>query len=360
MSFKESWENLKVEKVSINQVPQYYTLALRSFYALMVGYFCCYIASAIFIGLPENSRIAIPWLALLGALLYFYDSIPIRYTLFGVTSLVISWICIFVVYYGWDCDAQCFSFPLLIILLFSIHTSFAGKLFVGAALPVLGLGLYFYSQACPAKYLLSLGAVHAFQVINTLFTGTAVVVICLIFSTDIQKSARQLLIYNEELKKQATTDALTGLHNRRYMVDMMERYIANHPQGIFCVAMGDIDLFKRINDTYGHECGDEVLREIAALFKSRLKGKSRVCRWGGEEFFFFMPDLNLDEAKSLISDLNIAVSKLDIRYKDMACQVTMTFGVEENDYVSGLKEIIKRADEKLYYGKNNGRNRVIF
>ncbi|MDO5136476.1 MAG: GGDEF domain-containing protein [Eubacteriales bacterium] len=360
MSFKENLNNLRVEKVSVGEVPKYYTLALRSFYVLMVAYLGCYVLVSFFLEFPENSRVAIPWLTAFAVLLFFYDSIPIRWTLWCISGLILTWIFVFVVYYGWGCGAQYFNIPLLLILLFSIFTSFGGKVAISFLIPGVQLFLYFFAIGHQAMFFLPQRGVSAFQILNTAFAALSVVVVSLIFSTDIQKSARQLVIYNEELKRQASTDALTGLWNRRHMLEIMEHHIASHPHGCYCVAMGDIDHFKRINDTYGHECGDEVLRRIAELFRSRMSGRKCVCRWGGEEFFFFMPEMNLDEASTIISDLNIAVSQLDIRYKEAICRVTMTFGVEETDYVSSLKDIIKRADEKLYFGKNNGRNQVIF
>ena len=225
---------------------------------------------------------------------------------------------------------------------------------------VVRLILFIYCKKNDPFYPFDTTVLYGIQVLHTMFVGLSVMFICLIFSTNIQRSEKQLLKCNDELKKQANTDGLTGLKNRRYLMDVMEKQIANYPKANFCVAMGDIDLFKKINDTYGHECGDEVLRRLAELFQTYMKGENLVGRWGGEEFFFFMPGMNLDEASSLMMEINIAVSKMGIQYKDNIFNVTMTFGLEEYDFSSGLKDIIKSADEKLYYGKGNGRNQVIF
>ena len=84
-----------------------------------------------------------------------------------------------------------------------------------------------------------------------------------------------------------------------------------------------------------------------------------MCRWGGEEFLFFFPEMNLDNATTLMNEINIAVSKCIISYKDITIHVTMTFGVEENDFQSSISDIVKRADDKLYYGKTHGRDTVI-
>ena len=88
-------------------------------------------------------------------------------------------------------------------------------------------------------------------------------------------------------------------------------------------------------------------------------GRYTVCRWGGEEFCFFMPGLNLDEAGVLMQDLNYAAEKMELKYDDCEFSITITIGVEEYDFVSPLEELLDSADEKLYMGKNSGRNKVI-
>ena len=96
------------------------------------------------------------------------------------------------------------------------------------------------------------------------------------------------------------------------------------------------------------------------LFKEKTLGLGHVCRWGGEEFLFFFPGLNLDEASTLMDNIRLAISDLTIVYKDVSLHVTMTFGLEEYDYNSSPSEMVKHADDKLYYGKTHGRDTVIF
>ena len=103
-----------------------------------------------------------------------------------------------------------------------------------------------------------------------------------------------------------------------------------------------------------------MLSSLAALFKEKTLGIGHVCRWGGEEFLFFIPDTNLDDASTLMNDIQMSVGKCAITYKELTIHVTMTFGIEENDFHSSLTELVKHADDKLYYGKTHGRNTVIF
>lgn len=341
-------------------VPHYYLLAIRWFYMLLSVYFLFYMVTVLLVHYPRNVMLAMPWIIAAAVLTVVCEKVSVRKNMLGLSLLVLGWTIVFVVCYGWDSGVQHLLIPLMVLIMFSVHLSIVQKVsFIGLVL-VVRLSLFFYCIKTPPRYPLSGIETCIYQVENTIFFFLIIVVICLIFSTDIQKSEKQLLIYNQELQTQASTDALTGLHNRRYMMDALERQMNLHPDQIFCIAMGDIDLFKKVNDTYGHDCGDEVLRRIASLFLSRTEGKGSVCRWGGEEFFFFLPGMNLDDACVFITDLNIAVSRMPIEYKDITCKVTMTFGLEEYDYASCLKDLIKRADDKLYQGKNNGRNQVIF
>lgn len=250
--------------------------------------------------------------------------------------------------------------PLMVIVFFSIYDTIPRKLLFLGILFALRLYLFFYCMNHTPIIQLSAVSNAVLQIMNTSFIFIHMAVVCLIFSTNIQNAEKQLMIYNQELQKQACTDPLTTLHNRRYMMDLLENQTSVKPHDRFCVALGDIDLFKKINDTRGHNFGDLVLRELAELFKDSVKDKGYVCRWGGEEFFFFLPDMNLDQASEFINSLNIAVSKLPIHDNGDPIHVTMTFGVEEYDYQSSLTNLIKSADDKLYYGKKHGRNRVIF
>jgi diguanylate cyclase (GGDEF)-like protein len=142
-------------------------------------------------------------------------------------------------------------------------------------------------------------------------------------------------------------------------LDEIEQYLRSEPNSQFSVAIADIDFFKRVNDTYGHNCGDETLKALAALFMDSAGEKYRLCRWGGEEFCFFLPGMNIDEAGREMNDLNIAVRQKKLRFGDIDYSITITIGVEENDFKSTLEQILDRADRKLYMGKVGGRDRVV-
>ena len=164
----------------------------------------------------------------------------------------------------------------------------------------------------------------------------------------------KLVISSEnKLKEMAQIDELTGLFNRHYMMDILEK----KNDADYCLIIADIDHFKKINDTYGHNAGDYVLQTLAGVFREQLNG-SYVCRWGGEEFLF-LTEGNAEECRKSAEALRETVEKTDFTYNGNKISVTITAGVEPYDAGRSTDKWIQRADEKLYYGKENGRNRVV-
>ena len=162
----------------------------------------------------------------------------------------------------------------------------------------------------------------------------------------------------------AITDPLTGLHNRRYL--------DNHLKTIFnrsmirgrplSVLMTDIDRFKKVNDTYGHDAGDEVLKEFASRVRSTVRGADLACRYGGEEFVVIMPDTSTEVAAVVAERLRAAVesSPFALKAAGLALNVTASFGISSR--VEGIEtpdQLIKQADRALYEAKSAGRNRVV-
>lgn len=157
-------------------------------------------------------------------------------------------------------------------------------------------------------------------------------------------------------------DSLTGINNRRYG----DRYLLqiwnkNYETGIpYVVAIGDIDHFKNVNDTYGHECGDLVLKEIAMILKRNMTGKGFVARWGGEEFLLVFEKSGLEEAVLIMNAVLKQIRTCNVIYDHNEINVTMTVGMIEGTHDMPVHTLIKEADEKLYQGKQNGRNRVVY
>ena len=154
-------------------------------------------------------------------------------------------------------------------------------------------------------------------------------------------------------------DALTELNNRRSADKKLEEIrIRSVEQGIkYCVCISDIDFFKKVNDTYGHEMGDEVLKMVSAKLKSGMVGKGFVARWGGEEFLIIFENRELDIARR---ELEIIMDDIrTIWVPDSDRQITMSFGLTFMSPEESVDETLKRADDNLYEAKETGRNQIV-
>lgn len=174
-----------------------------------------------------------------------------------------------------------------------------------------------------------------------------------------QSDALKLAI--DELEISSTTDPLTELYNRRYMLRKidLERERFKRSTKPFSIIITDIDHFKDINDTHGHDCGDYVLKELAILMKNLLRKVDFIARWGGEEFLILLTETDASEALIMAERLRTQISSHEFIFQSQQLQVTMTFGISEYKDEPTMEEAFKRADRALYHGKNNGRNQCI-
>ncbi len=162
----------------------------------------------------------------------------------------------------------------------------------------------------------------------------------------------------------AITDALTGLHNRRYMESHVSKLVG---QAVargkpLAVLVLDIDYFKSINDTYGHDCGDDVLREFAVRVRKSIRGIDLACRMGGEEFVVVMPDTDMAVAATVAERLRrkIAAEPFPVEQGQKKIDVTISIGIAAMEAVNdSVAQLLKRADQALYRAKRDGRNRVV-
>ena len=162
------------------------------------------------------------------------------------------------------------------------------------------------------------------------------------------------------LKNLASTDALTGLLNRRRMTESIDKEFA-HCKRVFrplSLIICDIDRFKLINDRYGHDVGDKVLKGVGKVFSS-LRDYDSVARWGGEEFIVLLPDTDHSIAMKVAERLRAGVAASVIAVGDAPIPVTMTFGVAQINPGETWQSALVRADQALYSGKECGRNRVM-
>ncbi|MBP2023288.1 diguanylate cyclase (GGDEF)-like protein [Clostridium punense] len=175
-----------------------------------------------------------------------------------------------------------------------------------------------------------------------------------------QKS-EELKAKSNELEILSKTDVLTGVFNRRYLMDRIEEEALNYKktQQEFSVVILDIDYFKKVNDIYGHDCGDYILVKLTKLLKTSMRRQDILARWGGEEFLMLLPNTKGDAATSLCEGIRKKIEGTNFVYRKNKIKLTVTFGVEEYNESLGVDSTINNADKNLYKGKNQGRNCVV-
>ncbi|WP_163329057.1 diguanylate cyclase [Desulfurobacterium thermolithotrophum] len=163
----------------------------------------------------------------------------------------------------------------------------------------------------------------------------------------------------EETSEKAFKDALT-MANNRYVIELLEEEIAKVGRDIrFSVVMIDIDYFKQINDTYGHDVGDLVLKRLTEDIRSIIRSKDILIRYGGEEFIIYLPDTSKKEALKLAERIRKHIESRKIKVDHKEFSITVSIGVAERKNEETLNEVIKKADEALYRAKLSGRNKVM-
>ena len=179
-------------------------------------------------------------------------------------------------------------------------------------------------------------------------------------SRRLESEKRALQAQARELDRHAHQDALTGLWNRRYIDDELPRLLASASANgsPLAVAIGDIDLFKAINDRYGHPTGDVVLCAVADVLRDNCRPSDTVARVGGEEFLLVLEDTHLKAARPACERLRRAVEKHDWSAIAADLQVTISFGIAEAVADGDARDLLAAADQHLYAAKRGGRNRV--
>ena len=277
-------------------------------------------------------------------------------------ALTLIWIIGYVGFLGWDLGVQHFLFMLLVFELLTSYSATIIKVLMAAGLCGLRIILYVYSlRHVPAVGLSSTDSLFL-QISNTVTIFVAMTLMILYFSHNSLIMEKKLIDYNYKVRNLASHDPLTGLCNRREILSWLkEKTEENSKQdGFLNIVIGDIDLFKQVNDTYGHDAGDEVLKEISEVMERFMNGKGAAARWGGEEFLLVFTQVNGDICAEQVEELRRIIEKKQINYLGQQIRITMTFGIQEHQTGDRVDHTITKADAKLYTGKKKGRNRVVF
>lgn len=169
--------------------------------------------------------------------------------------------------------------------------------------------------------------------------------------------------FDRELYEAATMDPLVKVSNRRTFMDRSLGELALARRNNYCVhtLMVDIDHFKRVNDTWGHQCGDAVLKEVARILKEEKRESDLLARYGGEEFVLLLSGIGVEDAKKSAERLRSAIERHRFSWKDTIIPVTISLGLcsRQGESIGKIEEMIAISDKHLYMAKENGRNQVI-
>ncbi len=264
---------------------------------------------------------------------------------------------------GWDYGFQQYCFSFVASLLFTdFYMNKRHKLrkttilfIILNVITYLFMRLWTYKQ--PYIYVIAdTSLIPTFYITNAIITfGFLILYFCIYSNT--------VLRLEQSLVEAASRDPLTGLRNRRGMQDLLSTVPNTSLPYQMCIAMIDIDNFKKINDTYGHDIGDEVLIALANILLERhTQNQSfHVCRWGGEEFLIFYRKYKKTEQEVYLQfdELRKQIAKTVLHFNDLEISFTITTGLSLYNKNMSIEDMIKQADANLYFGKEHGKNVVI-
>ena len=289
-------------------------------------------------------------------IIFVYSAVIVEVTAYAIVSTY---------FVGLRCGTYCFLFSIVpIIIYFGCNLLKGAKRWVVIGLLLLNFSIFAVLYATFYKveplYKLSEGMTlilvifSAFvMVFSTMFYNAMY-----IFSSE--NMLNNLARENQQLSADAHADALTSLLNRRGFLPLVKSLMHSYNYGRFCIAFCDLDDFKRVNDSYGHEAGDEVLKHITMIIEDELPG-SDICRWGGEEFVILLKECDMAQAKSKVERLRKTIESNPTKFVGKQIFITTTIGLEEYSPIYTEPEVmIKKADERMYYGKQHGKNVLIF
>lgn len=291
-----------------------------------------------------------------------------------------------------------YSMVVLTIAAYVLYLAYDHSKFLKIILPFAAvtfatlIGTFIFLLFSPPVFTLIFGRVlnelqlQIMRGINIFFNTFIIFFFAITFIAEMNVLLKKLNEANEQLNFIADHDPLTGLYNRRSFYRLFDsRYGASKENSddlqnnipmtdkiekkeeAFCVIMGDIDNFKKINDTYGHSCGDEILKSVSEIIIKDMKEDDIACRWGGEEFLIIMKG-GRDSCYNRIEDIRGRIENVCVFSGSETVGATMTFGFtscfDRRDGTEGRKsahidDLVRIADDRLYLGKNNGKNIVV-
>lgn len=259
-----------------------------------------------------------------------------------------------VVVIGWDSGFHYYIVLIVpVVLLSNLHKTWF-KLLVATSVAVLYMALDFLFRGAQPLQTLAPAMLMGLHYFNL---GSSILMLAVLAFVYYR------LVANAEarLREQACTDPLTQLRNRRFALEVAQHEMAVFERGgrPLALVLGDVDHFKRINDTHGHDAGDSALKAVAQALRDGVREVDHVARWGGEEFLVLLPSTDEAEAMHVADRLREAVQCLRVPHEGQMLEVRITMGVSLMQAGETVTQALARADQALYKGKQAGRNRVV-
>ncbi len=335
-------------------------MAVRALLLLFTLY--SIINSVLYISLLNNKDLlqAVVGIFVFGGLFGFSYVAKTRtsFVLLSLGGLVYTYISI--MHLGWSSGAHLMLIPIYVLGFFCTYDKYVFKTIYSFILVIIYVVYFASSNLHFASPEFSDTQSIVLQAINAFIAFGALAIIVFVFTGQSRSLEGKLVAYNSQLQDEANTDALTGLYNRRKAKEYLNEILSPSNETCTSVCMCDIDFFKSVNDTYGHDVGDMVLQKLSSIMKKTLPESAFVARWGGEEFLIIFPACNGDDAFVHLSSLRSHIKEALITTSQGTFGFTLTYGLTEYNFKEDAAELIKEADDKLYLGKENGRDQIVF
>lgn len=282
---------------------------------------------------------------------------------------VLVCVLLFSLMYGWETcfNTYCFALVSASFYIFTTSKSITARrstvfAFIGTLITV---GTYvvtfFFTPVASTSLFDEFPGFFTFmKIYNVLLTFFIIFIFSMLFNWEVRTNTATLEKRNNQLMQFANRDPLTRLANRRSMTEHLNLAMHNLKleNRVFSVILCDIDDFKKINDKYGHDCGDKVLVHVANLITSQMRDSDFVCRWGGEEILMIVEG-KLPTAIAIAERIRSNISSSEVEHAGQKVKVSMTFGVAQANQSQRVESLIQQADDNLYHGKSTGKNKVV-
>ena len=262
---------------------------------------------------------------------------------------------------GWNSGFYFYLFAFVPLCFYCKFRSNTTRFFIVNFTVVFFLATYFISNNSSKLFTIAYHSSVVLYLTNAFCCFCALSFLSYIYTKTIVYETSILSQSNKELEVLANTDPLTGLLNRRSMMKALSeidiKFLSQNTN--FSLILIDIDNFKVLNDKYGHECGDLVLKKICSEIKITLRQDDVVCRWGGEEILILLPKTEIYDAKNVANKIRKRIEDMSYPYKDNNVKATLTAGVSCAAEGFSISDLINQADTCMYKGKASGKNCVV-